>query len=491
MSDPHGNHVPDKLKALSKKPPETPMNPVDFKERVLREYERRTRFHVRTRWMRRVMTTVTVCVVVLVGVLVAEPANLETLLHRTLPNKTQSSAEYSAFKELTKQEVVEKYFDLNLQKRPTESQGLLAQKLRGKTPVFGQNRTKPHMTGYRLLSSKDVDAHFQVTLNWATYDAEAKTDTLEVTLTQEDGRWVIDDIQESQSLTYQSKDQSTLVTRRTKANEVPQTIASIQLPSAGNWGFFAADPDRPNVVAIARQATQPQIYVSEGKQALLVATLPAGEVGEMLWGENGLLVVNFSPKQDPQAQELLFVNTKTGAVSRDEWMMIQQKDLRQTHIYAVHMLPGNRLRLRFGVQSYLADLDHKTLTKEEMQPPQMEEISYDGGNHKGLPSAELAFLSAAEVDSQIGSGSTTDIPFDKRIDLSREVGYYLLNGSVQSITVGDEFDFQVEVCKDPGHVQVLRIPYTRLVGLSGKLVTLHVYDEGGLPILPVQTVQIP
>ncbi|PWK13165.1 hypothetical protein [Tumebacillus permanentifrigoris] len=236
MSDPQWNHLPDELKALGQKPPETPQNPVEFKERVLREYERRTRFHLRARWMRRAMTAVTVCAAMLVGVLVAKPADREAL-----PPSSSSSNQ-------------------------------------------------------------------------------------------------------------------------------PQTFA--------------------------------------------------------------------------------------------------------------------------GNSPFIANPESKTMAKQDARAPQLDEaVVYDALNQQDLLGATLRFLTPSEAQDWLQT--TAAVPSDKWIDPAREVGYYLLNGSVRSVTFGEGNDLQVEVSEDVGHLQVLRIPYTRLAELSGKQVTLHVFDEGGQPVIPTQTVQVP
>lgn len=489
MSDPRWNHLPDELKKLGQKTPETPTDPVEFKERVLREYERRTRGHLRSNWLRGALTAVTMCTAVLVGLFVSAPSSWDLLPSKLSPERMQSSAvDANAFSGLTKQEVVEKYIDLNLQKRQTESEGLLAKKLQNKPTALGQNRTQPHMTGYRLRTIGSDGSRYEVTVNWASYTAEARTETLEVGLAQEDGRWTIDELKELQSRTYQSKDQMFLTTLVTNENDDVQTDSKVYLPYKGSWAFFAANPANENQVAMARQAARPEIYLSDGKVARLLTTMPQGEIGEMLWGENGLLVVNFSPASNLKSQELWFVNTQTGETYQDDWLVMQMKDLRQTYFHAVHMLPNNRLRLRIGTQSYIADITRKTLTKEDQRPVQIPEVVYDSSNRKDLPASTLSFLDPVSAGLWLRG---TDIPSDKRIDPAREVGYYLMNGSVQSITMGDAHDLQVEVSQDPGHLQVLRIPYERLRQMSGEKITIHVFDEGGLALIPSTTVTVP
>ncbi|MBL0386759.1 hypothetical protein JJB07_08850 [Tumebacillus sp. ITR2] len=127
-------------------------------------------------------------------------------------------------------------------------------------------------------------------------------------------------------------------------------------------------------------------------------------------------------------------------------------------------------------------------TAKQAQPP-IEEVVYEASNVPNLPTQELTFLDATSAQKWL---STANLPSDKQIDPAREVGYYLLNGSLQSMTLS-EGDLQVKISHVPGHLQVLRIPLTRLKlsGLSGKMLTIHIYDESGTTVVATTQVKVP
>ncbi|KEO82844.1 hypothetical protein [Tumebacillus flagellatus] len=483
MSDPRWNHLPEELKSLGKKSPDTPSDPAAFKERVLREYERRTRWHLRARWMRRGVVLAGVCTAALLGVLVAKPA----LSPQEAP-PLQSAKSVAKHAPLTKQEVVERYFNFILQKRPSLADANLAQNLRGKLPVFGQNRTNPHLTGYRLKAL--AGDQYEVTLNWATYGAEARLEVLQVSMAQESGNWVISGMKQTQQRVFASRDQATVRAELSLGSGKTEAAGAGVLPSKNGWSFFAADPTDANRAAFAQQGDRPLVYVWQTDRSApkLTATMPEGEIGEMLWGEDGLLVVNFSPKTNLKAQEIWFVDTAKGDVYMDEWLVAQLKERNISDAHAVHMLAGNRLELRSGTRAFLADLTKHEWSEENVPPLQMEESVFEG-QASNLPTQELSFFSAESAQEWLGK---INLPPGLQIDPARDVGFYVLNGSVESLTL-DSGSLQVEVSKNPGHLQVLRVPLEKLKqsGLSGKQMTISVYDESGTPILGQTQVRVP
>jgi hypothetical protein len=486
MNDSQWKQLQDELKSIGPGHKDAPKNPVKFKENVLRDYQRRSRFDSQSRWMRRGLVAVTACAAVWVGLWITKPLHLGDAVGNASHVKSLDAEQEI---QMSTEHVVNQFFDLNLQKRSQEAQALLDDNAK-KSPVVTLNMSNPHMTGYEENWENDDGknaAQYRVKLTWANYGTNATNETYMVFLKRISGEWKIDRLQKVGDVKY-TFPTANLLQREENGKTEKMAINSVV---QGQPKFMAVNLDRSDQkeVVFAVQGKKPILYAAQmGVSTRWLTELQDGTVGELFWANQDLLAVNFQPAGTKDQDQILLFDHNGGAKSATTGKL-QQALAKEgmTNAHVMHTLPGNKLRVRSGARSMIWDVvAEKLLPDPNSHDEKPLSIAKYDATVMGLPNSSLQVFP--------GNGYLPDlkaygIPASKTLDLTRETGMYIINGTIQAYEiVGNEL--QVEVSRDMGHVQVVAVPTATLKPYTGKTVTIAVFDEAGNYVAPTKTVEV-
>lgn len=491
MTDQQWKRLQDELKSIAPNEIDGPADPARFKERVLQEYERRNRQEQRGQWFKRTATVVTAGAAVWAAMVLTGP------MERSQEDSTASSPSSAKQspqptgaqqKAVAPVQLVNQFFDLTINGQESETKNLLTPALQGKQWLAPPAGSKAHPTGfaYKEISAGGETMRYRVDLGWGTFGNRSVVQNYEVTLGKEELRWVITEIrlQGEQSVA----EQSGKIVIDQGGNEQTTAAERKSISEQGELTMFAANPADISRSAFAVKADQPLLYRldSTADQHLTrLATLPAGDVGEIFWVGDEVLVVNFTPQGKDSQHQILFFDALSGKSLNQSWLGKHLKQLGLEEVHVIHSLPGNRVRISAGAVTMIADLTHHTLSTDQAREPQMQTVKYDGQQMQ-LPDSELKLY---YPDQNPAWPQQLNIPQDKRLDLTQEAGVYIANGSVESFSiVGNEL--QIGLRREAGRAQILAVPYSMISLSSGQEVRIKAFDENGEVVGVPRTIQM-
>lgn len=529
MTDRQWNEYKDDLKQIAPGPQDGPADPIAFKQRVLQEYERRTRQESRGRWTRRTISAATVAAAVWVGLLVAGPLGdslteqaqdqSSTPMNETMMAPKQDAsmldkgvpAENSiAFDMMEKQhgdaedlaqqaaaqQVANQFLDLLLQKRTEDARELLSADLQQQKLVIPPNMSNPHMTGYDLsltvlnMPDDKKQIGFFVTITRANYAAEASMESYRFYMAMENNRWVIDRIEkdgEGDGSTYYQNEDGDLIYSSGGGREY------VHVPKErlgdGDLAFLSINPLSISLNAYVQfQGNQPYLYRLYDNKPQRLAALPPGEIGEIIWSGTTLLVNYSEPGAKAGAgTEILFYDSETGKRLNMDWLKQRMHELGLTQYNAAHSLPNGKVRLRSNAVSLIADLNNRRLESDTNSQYQITQVKYDQRQNVNWPDSELSVFYPNEEPEAFAA---LNIPQERKINLLQETGFYIVNGSLQRFSYGER-ELQIEVSRQPGRMQVIALPFSMFRGSEGQDFRITVFDESGYVISPERSFTVP
>jgi hypothetical protein len=472
MTERQWDHLKKELKVLKPDDRDQPLDAMRFKNRVLQEYERRTRVEQRSRWFLRGATALTIAVAVWCGLLITSPFGEDGLL--TVPEwKTLSQPRSQSVQGLAPYDVVSAYFDLLLQRRMEEAKEHLTPGMKNERPVVTPNLSNPHMTGFTIYNASKGNGKVQysVRVSWGSQKLAASSEAYEVTVREESGRWMISDIKRSGEVLYDGHD-GLEITRTQRGKS--ETFLRKSDFEGGEWTLLAADPLFTSQLVFVDPKESPVIYkAAVGLKPQRLVELPKGEAGEILWTDSNWLVVNFTPAGS-ERKEILFFDANTGKQRDMSWLDPTLRVLGVSDLQAVHALPNEKVRVNAGDGVYILDLKARKLTPDSSLG-QVAKVKFDMQNVE-LPVEGLVYSYPDRVPEFL---DTVDvISVDQKVDLKKETGLYLFNGSLDEFSLKGR-ELQVRLKHEKGRVQVVVVPYGMLKQFEGQSLLVKVLDENG------------
>ncbi|HEU4965376.1 MAG TPA: hypothetical protein VFV52_16235 [Bacilli bacterium] len=530
MTDRQWKDVEQELKRILPGTGDGPQDPQRFKERVLAEYERRNRQETRSRWTRRAMTAATVAAAVWVGLLVAGPLDdwlpangdkeaasvndstatdsqqlkmaHDKLMGRENKEAANKGKTFSAYdslaidpQEQAAEQVASRYVDLILQKREEDAKQLLALDALSNATVIPPNKSNPHITGYTLTKTLEnkldgtEQLSFLVTITRADYHNHASMESYKLDMRMENDRWVIGKVaqlNEEQSyyqdshgnLFYQSGGREHVALASGKVGRGEISFLSINPHNVGEYAYILQGNDHPD------------LYVVRDGRAQRLNRLPQGEIGEIIW-EGDFLLVNYSSlpvaSGGSNNTEVLFFDPYTGQSLNMHWLTDRMSELGLHHFNAVQALPGGRVRLRADALSLVADFNQQRLHVDAGNPQQISQVKYDHKQALRWPTQNIQILTPDQLPKEFAN---LQIPQDRQVNQTKEVGFYIVNGSLQAFSYGEQ-ELQVEVSREPGRVQAVALPYSMFSRQAGQRFKLTFYDESGYILSSYNKLAVP
>lgn len=454
MNEHEWKKMQDELKQLQPGREDAPQDVYRFKQRVLAEYERRTRLEWRAKWTRRAAAALTVCAAVCVGVFAAPPLLSNQQVEQSLGD-------------VATQAVVTEFFDLVLQNRTEAAAKLLSDDLRRAPFPVTVNQKGQHMTGF-AVANNSADT-LKVNVAWSNGQDHAEMTSYRLHLKQQNGSWVIASLYQNPAIVYDGAGGKALTYTRHQPVEAVQLVQRSMLPEQGTWTAFAPDPRKEGLYFVMSEE-RPVLYHWDGDHdPTALATLPKGRVEEVIANQEAVVAVNFTPQGESGGRQVLFYDSMTGEKIDMEWLDQHLSNLGLHDVEILHALPGNRFRLRVGLNTNLLDLEKKKIELDSSQPAALTQVKYDL-RLPVEPAGGLAVTDKLPPD--------VALPQEKRIDPQQEGGLYVLNGSVESFSLGSQ-DIKLKVRHDPGRVQVLTIPLLMLQPYAGASFEVNAFDEDG------------
>ncbi|TCP55691.1 hypothetical protein EV586_103345 [Tumebacillus sp. BK434] len=474
MTERQWDHLKKELKVLQPEEHDKPADAMKFKQNVLQEYDRRTRVEQRSRWFRRGGAALTIAVAVWCGLLITAPfrddglikvPDWQTLSQPTSNHSLQSLAPY---------DVVSTYFDLLLQRRTEDAKDFLTVGMKHERPVVTPNLSNPHMTGFTIYNaSKGNDKiEYSVRVSWGSPVEKASSEAYEVTVREVEGRWMIANIQRKGEVAYDGSDGVEIT--RTQRGKAETFLKKSDWSEEGQWTLFAADPSFTSQLVFVDPLPAPVIYkAAVGMKPQQLAVLPKGTAGQILWTDSNLLAVNFTP-EGTEDHQVLFYDANSGNVRDSGWLTSTLRVLGVQEMQAVHALPNEKLRVLAGDGYYLVDLKSRRVTPDHSLG-QVVKVKFDVQNVE-LPVEGLVFSYPDRTPEFL---DTVDvISTDQKVDLKKESGLYVFNGSLDSFSMKGS-ELQVRLKHEKDRVQVVSMPYSMLKQYAGKAFLVKVFDGDG------------
>jgi len=494
MTDQQWKRLQDDLKSIAPDQIDGPADPTRFKERVLQEYERRNRQEHRGRWIRRAATGLTAAAAVWAAVTFTGPMQELTGIDPFSSSAPKSTKEEQAASEkammVAPAQMLTQFVDLTINGKEAEAKSMLSSSLQG-TTWLQQPSNKAHITGfsYKEISTGGEEQRYQVTVNWATYDTQTRLQNFEIALAKSNSRWQITEIEpRGESVVFE---QSGTVALERGVGKTETMFKRNEVAEQGELTMFASNPSRVTEMVFAVRGNETALYrmdADSNPRLSKLTSLAEGEVGEMFWVGGEVLAVNFTPQVNRSAHQMLFLDAKTGKPLNHDWLGQHLKQLGLEDVHVIHSLPENKLRVRSGAVTMIADLTNRTLSTDAIGgAPHMQSVKYDKQGVSGLPDRELR-LDYPDQNPQWPE--QYNIPEAKRLDLTQEAGLYVSNGSVESFSiVGNEL--HIELHHEPGRVQILAVPYSVISLATGQEVLIKIFDEQGNVIGVPRSIRMP
>jgi hypothetical protein len=511
------------LKKLHDSQPDGPQDPNLFKQRVLQEYRKRAQTESRSKWATRAVTGLTAAAAVWVGLMITHPnapaatetrkADSGTTTSSSMPWSDPKSSQslpslqkesldrglnpaaadtlgQKQKQDAGPEQVVREFFDLLLQKRVDDTKTLMTEKMKGSELPIQPNAANPHMTGYTVVLMKQGDAEqrYAVDLTWTNMGGWARTDTFEVVVRKENNAWRVAEVVAGQSFSYSVDDHDDIslqILQYKQTDERKVFMKRGQLRDPGPLTGFTVNPRNAFDLLFAIQKEKPTLYsMQDGGEPRKLAALPPGKIGDVIWTEDGRLVINFTP-QGTALSTILLYDAKTGNAENLLWLTKLQEGAAPAALQAQHALPDGRVRVSMGGVSLLLDLAAQTLVPDTTAAQPLQQLKYDrrGVN---LPSSELLVYTADQKDT----APVLNIPEAQKLDPNKETGLYVLNGYVLSTNFNGQ-TLQVVVGKEPGREQAVAVPYEMLKSYQGRTVTLELLDTDGNALAKPRAVGVP
>ncbi|ARU61604.1 hypothetical protein CBW65_11715 [Tumebacillus avium] len=474
MTEPQWDHLKKELKVMKPEEHDKPADAMKFKQKVLQEYDRRTRVEQRSRWLRRGATALTIAVAVWCGLLVTSPFSDDGLIKVPEWQTLSQPKANQAVQSLAPYDVVSTYFDLLLQRRTEDAKGFLTAGMKNERPVVTPNLSNPHMTGFTIYNaSKGADKiQYSVRVSWGSPVEKASSEAYEVTVREVEGQWMIADIKRAGEVVFDGSDG--LEISRTQRGKEETFLKKSDWSEEGQWTLFAADPSFTSQLVFVDPQPAPVIYKAAiGMKPQKLAVLPEGTAGQILWTDSHLLAVNFTP-QGSEEHQVLFYDANSGNLRDSGWLTSTLRVLGVKEMQAVHALPNEKIRVAAGDGYYLVDLKSRRVTPDHSLG-QVVKVKFDLQNVE-LPVEGLVFSYPDRTPEFL---DTVDvISTDQKVDLAKESGLYVFNGSLDHFSL-EGSELQVYLQHEKGRVQVVAVPYSMLKQFAGKAFLVKVFDEEG------------
>ncbi|ASS76406.1 hypothetical protein CIG75_16555 [Tumebacillus algifaecis] len=486
MTEQQWKHLKNDLKQLKPDEQDQPADAMQFKNKVLQEYDRRTRVQQRSRWFRRVTTALTIAVAVWCGLLITSPFSEEGLV--AVPEwKTLSQPKSNqGVQGLAPYDVVSSYFDFLLQRRTEDANALLVDDMREQESVVTQNLSDPHMTGFTIYNASKGSGKIQysVRVSWGSKTEKASSEAYEVTVTDSVGRWLIAEIKRSGEVVFDGSDG--LEISRTQRGKTETFLRKSDWSEAGRWTLFAADPSFSSQLVFVDPEEAPVIYkAAVGMKPQQLVELPKGEAKAVFWTDTNLLAVNFTAAESKKS-EVLFYDAIDGKMRDSGWLGGMLRMLGADEYEALHALPNERIRVAAGEGRYLLDLKNRMLSPDHSLG-QVAKVKFDVQNVE-LPVEGLVFSYPDRTPEFL---DTVDvISSDQKVDLRKETGFYVFNGIFSDYSLKGS-ELQVHLKREKGRVQVVTVPYGMLKQFAGQQFVVKVFDEGGKLLADPYEVEVP